>query len=255
MKKLSFLLLSLLVVSMLTGCKKDDPVNTQTVNMVINSRAIQDGEVTFSQSTFQFLLDYTNMTLDMTGYYKDASGQSQSLNKTAIKLTNKNNLIYSFGSNDPNSPTGYIDMSTGVIWFHFAHNSTTQVYCSYYPMYAYMTTKISNPDNGFVYNHERSAYMFVLDARGETCEMHISNFAPNVTGTIMQGEISYKNLKAEPTNWGYKITANEAESSVKGNYTITDLNINLNDQGLIIDGSFKCADLEFNLTGKMFALD
>ena len=146
-------------------------------------------------------------------------------------------------------------MSTGVIWFHFAHNSTTQVYCSYYPMYAYMTTKISNPDNGFVYNHERSAYMFVLDARGETCEMHISNFAPNVTGTIMQGEISYKNLKVEPTSWGYKITANEAESSVKGNYTITDLNINLNDQGLIIDGSFKCADLEFNLTGKMFALD
>ena len=52
MKKLSFLLLSLLVVSMLTSCKKDDPVNTQTVNMVINSRAIQDGEVTFSQSTF-----------------------------------------------------------------------------------------------------------------------------------------------------------------------------------------------------------
>ena len=53
---------------------------------------------------------------------------------------------------------------------------------------------------------------------------------------------------------GYTITADEAESSYRGFYTITDLDIELDTQGLIIGGSFKCSDLDFTLDGRMFPL-
>ena len=66
MKKLSFMLLSLLAVTMLTACGNDDePVNRQTVNMAINSRLVDasNGAVVFSQNTAKVEINYTDMTI------------------------------------------------------------------------------------------------------------------------------------------------------------------------------------------------
>ena len=47
------------------------------------------------------------------------------------------------------------------------------------------------------------------------------------------------------------LSLRECETNNK-NYTLTDVNINLSAQCQIINGSFKCKDLEFSITGQLF---
>ena len=62
MKKLSFLLLSLLAVTLFTACgNEDEPVNKQSFTSTINCRAIDGDQVVFSQSSAKVELNYTDM--------------------------------------------------------------------------------------------------------------------------------------------------------------------------------------------------
>ena len=250
MKKLSFMLLALLAVTLFTACGNDDePVNKQTVSMTINNRAINGEQVVFSQSTAKVEINYTDMTIQFNTEYKDASEQSHSIATSTMKLTNETGSIYSFGKG-AGEITGYIDFATGMTWFIIPDNAGTVVSTSQL-LYAYSTTSVTNPDNGNHFSHEQSAYLFVLDSKCEKCIMKISNFIPNIAGSVEAGEIQFNDLTVTPTATGYTITAAEAEASNKS-YTLTDLNINLSSQCEIINGSFKCKDLDFSITGKLF---
>jgi hypothetical protein len=250
MKKLSFMLLALLAVTMFTACGNDDePDSKQTVTMTVNNRAINGDQVVFSQASAKVEVNYTRMEIQFNTEYKDANENSHSITTQMMNLTNEGGTVYSFGKGS-NDFSGYIDFATGMTWFIINDNAGAVIGTSQL-VYAYSTTTVTNPDNGNHISHEYSAYLFALDSRCEKCIMQISNFIPNIAGSVEVGEIQFNDLTVTATATGYTITAAEAESTSKF-YTITDLNINLSNQCQVINGSFKCKDLEFTITGKAF---
>lgn len=266
MKKLSFLLLSLLAVTMLTACGNDDePENKQIVTMTINSRAIDGDQVVFSQGTAKVELNYTDMLINFTADYKDADGVSRSITTPDMKMTaTGSSSVYEFVS----SPTsqgvggvssagvgGYIDMATGMTWFTI-NSGSDEVVCTTQLLYAYSTTTMTNPDNGNHGSHQQSAYLFALDARGETCIMKVSNFVASLNnGAVDAAEVQYDGLTVTPTATGYRITADEVESNYNGFYTLTDVDFTLSSQCMVINGSFKCNGLEYTVSGGLFSVN
>ena len=256
MKKLSFLFLALMAVTMLCSCGSDDePVNKQTFAMATNTRALDNGNVQFSQGQIKVELDYTNGTIKFTSDYKDANGQSHSITTPEMKYTASHGTVYRF-QNGPASASvegleGFIDFSTGMMWLTFGDGNSTVITTTNL-LYAYVTTAITNTENGNHGEHQQSAYLFVPDSKGETCSMSISNFMPNLNNSVEAQEILYSGLTLTPTEAGYVITADSVESSYKGFYTITDVNITLDAQCRNINGSFLCNGLEMHISGPLF---
>jgi hypothetical protein len=254
MKKLSVLFFSMLAVMMFTACtNNDDPVNKQTFTSTINTRTFDGTDVVFSQGSAKVEVNFTHMTIQFTSDYKDINGQSRTITTPEMKMTYLNGSIYQFDvtGNGDDAMTGRFDMATGMLWYTFFKDGYPVV-CTSHLLYAYSTTTVTNPDNGNHYSHKESAYLFALDARGEKCVMRVSNFTPNINGTIEAEELQYDGLNVTPTVSGYIITASQVESSMKGFYTITDLNIVLDAHCRVINGSFKCGDLDFTVSGGLF---
>ena len=254
MKKLSVLFFSMLAVMLFTACTDyDDPVNKQSFTSTINSRAIDGNDVVFSQGTAKAEVNFTDMTMQFTSDYKDVNGQSRTITTPEMKMTHLNGSIYQFEAtgNGDDAMTGRFDMATGMLWYSFYKDGYPVISTSHL-LYAYSTTTVINPDNGNHYSHKQSAYLFALDTKGEKCVMKVSNFTPNINGAIEAEELQYDGLTVTPTVNGYTITASEVESSMRGFYTITDLNIVLDAQCRVINGSFKCKDLDFTISGGLF---
>jgi len=253
--------LALLAVTALTACGNDDePDNKQTVSATVNTRVIDGNSVVFSQGNAKVELDYTHMLIQFTSSYKDENGTSRTITTSQMPMNNTGGgSVYSFNNNATAGSAGFenfngsIDLATGMMWYTFNTEGATVVTTTQL-LYAYTTTTITNPDNGKTGNHDMSAYLFALDTRGETCVMKVSNFVSslNSSGTVDVPELQYDNLTVTPTPTGYVITADEVESSYKGFYTLTDVTFKLDDQCRVIDGSFKCSDLEFKVTGNVF---
>jgi hypothetical protein len=253
-------MLTLLAVTLFTACGNDDePENKQTFTAPINCRAIDGDQVVFSQGTSKVEVDFTNMKIKFVSDYKDIHGQSHTLTTPDMKLTNVSSSVYEFtssagqpGSTMIESLGGYIDMATGMMWYTI-NTGSGEVVCTSHLLYAYTNTTMVNPDNNNHGTHQQSAYLFVPDVKGETCIMQISNFVSNLNGAVVAQEVQYQGLTLTPTTTGYTITADEVESSFKGFYTLTDVNITLDDQCRVMNGSFKCNGLEFTLSGGLFS--
>ena len=266
MKKLSFLLLSLLALTVFTACNKsDEPENKQIVNMVINSRAIDGEQVVFSQGNAKVELNYTDMLMKFTADYKDVDGVSHTITTPDMKMNRvATSSLYEFvsnsgsqmGSNVGESLAGYIDLTTGVMWYTL-NTGSMQVITTTHLLYAYATTTMTNPENGNHGSHEQSAYLFALSSNGETCIMSISNFMSNMNGAVDATEVQYKDLDLTltPTATGYIVTADEVESNYKGYYTLTDVHFILNNQCQVLSGSFKCNGLEYTVSGTLFPVN
>ena len=252
MKKLSFLLLSLLAVTLFTACNKDDnPNSRQTFSSHVNIRTISGDDVLFSQATTQIEVDYINSTIMIQTGYKDMDGMGQNIATSKMPMSIKYNAIYRFGPGE-NGLQGYLDFTTGMLWFSFNHDPETKVYCTSNLLYAYTNTNMTNPENNNHGANQQSAYMFIPGANGETCELRISNFMSTLNGVVDAPEVRYNGLTMTPTTTGYTITAANLESSYKGFYTLTDVNFTLNDQCQLINGSFKCNGINYEVTGDLF---
>lgn len=258
MKKLSFLFMSLLAVTLLTACGSDDePVNKQVVSATMNTRAIDGDDVVFSQGSAKVELNYTDMTIQFTSEYKDADGQTRSFITPEMPMKSTSNTVYSFNSTSSASTgidnfQGKIDLYSGMMWLSFMDGGT-RVVSTTHLYYAYTTTNMTNLENGNHGSHQQAAYLFALDARGETCIMQITNLISNLNGSVDAAEVRYDGLMVTPTPTGYTITADEVESNYKGFYTITDVNITLNDQCNILSGSFMCNGLKHEISGGLFS--
>lgn len=265
MKKYIYLF-GLLSVVMLTACNNsDEPSNTQTFTMTINSRTIDGDDVVFSQGTGKVVFNYTDMFIKFTAQYKDADGQTHNLTTSDMKMYAAGNNLYSFNNVASSASTGiemlegFIDMGTGMMWYSFTVDGSTRVVSTsclmyaYTLLYAYTNTSMTNPDNGNHGNHAKSAYLFALDSRGETCTMLIGNFISNLNDAIDASEVKYEGLTATPDAQGYRITAEKAESNYKGFYTLTDVDFTINDQCNVVSGSFKCNGLEYTVSGNLFS--
>ena len=257
MKKLSFFMLSLLAVTMLTSCGSDDePVNKQTVNMAFNARLLDSNNesITFSQNNGVVELNYTDMTIKFSTSYKDQNGMTQTLTFPTMKLVHQNGTVYYCDATDGQIGRLMIDLGTGMMWYQASNPSDgTTLVLTTHLLYAYTTTTMNNPENGNHGSHNQSAYLFSLDSRGETCVMRVSNFMTNMNGVVDAPEIQYDGLIVTPTATGYKITAEEAESNYKGFYKLTDVEFNIIEQCQVFTGSFKCNGLEYTISGNLFS--
>ena len=257
MRKLSFFIVSLLTVALFTSCNNDEPEHKMTSYVTLNSRAIEGDNIVFSQGNGKVDVDNTNMLIKFTADFKDANGMSRTITTPEMKMKKVSYSLYEFVA--PAQPMGsgfeslggYVDFATGVMWYTLS-SSTMKVVSSTSLQYAYTTTTIINPDNDNHIDHKQSFYEFALNANGQTCTMGIYNFIPNISGSIEAPLIEYKDLTMTPTATGYTITADEVESSYKGFYTITDLKFDITSQGQVLNGSFKCQDLEFKVAGTLF---
>lgn len=260
MRKLSFFIVSLLTVALFTSCNNDEPENKMTSYVTLNSRAIEGDNIVFSQGNGKVDVDNSNMMIKFTADFKDANGMSRTITTPEMKMKKVSYSLYGFDA--PAQPMGsgfeslggYVDFATGVMWYTLS-SSTMKVVSSTSLQYAYTTTTIINPDNDNHIDHKQSFYEFALNANGQSCTMGIYNFIPNISGSIEAPLIEYKDLTMTPTATGYTITADEVESSYKGFYTITDLQFDITSQGQVLNGSFKCKDLEFKVTGALFPVD
>ena len=271
MKRLSIVLLSLLAVTMFTACgndndepvnnKDDEPVNKQTVTMALNARWINtnigySNTIVFSQSTGKLELNYTDMTIKLSASYKDQNGATQLLETPEMKMKQLKGTVYDVEIVD--GAVTYIplviDLGTGMLWYDnpISSSNSPRLVITSQLLYAYTTTAMRNEVNGNNGSHEQSAYVFVLDDKGETCSLYISNFMSTLNGAVDAPEVRYSGLTVTPTLDGYKITAGEVESNYKGFYTLTDVEFNVYSQCLSIQGSFKCNGLKYNVSGSLF---
>lgn len=259
MKKLSFLVLSLMAMTLLTSClNNDDPVNKQTLNFLINSRAIHGDNVVFAQNTSSIEIDGTNMTIQINCGYRNAAGEGLTMKTPVMTMTPASGATYSFNSGSTpfsgvSNLEGYFDLSTYTMWYSFTDGNSDKVYCTTQLIYGYATTVVTNPDNYNHYTHTNSQYRFDFDSNGEKCSLTTNYFAPNLTGSIQADQIQWKDLTVTPTTTGYVITADKAESSLKDYFTITDVRIVLDDQCRAINGSFMCNDLNISVTGSLLS--
>ena len=266
MKKLSLLLFSLLALTMFSACGHDDePVNddddVQIIDMALNARFIDtnygySNTVVFSQNTGKVELNNTAKTIRLTTSYKDQNGATQLLETPEMKLKQLKGSVYNVEMVE--GPVHYIplmiDLETRMLWYRqpvYSADAPSLVVTSQL-LYSYTTTTMLNEANGNHGSHEQSAYMFVLDDKGETCSLYISNFMSTLNGTVDAPDVRYKGLKVIPNLEGYKITAAEVESNYQGFYTLTDVEFDIYMQGLSIKGSFKCNGLKYNVSGGLF---
>lgn len=267
MKKLSFMLLSLLAMTMFTACNdnNDEPSTKQTFSSYVNSRAIDGDDIVYSQGSGKVELNYSDMFIKFTSEYKDANGQTQTLTTSDMKMNKGNGTVYTFNNAASSTYTGIqdlegsIDFSTGMMWYSFVVDGSTRVVSTtclqfaYSILYAYSNTNMVNPESGNHGTHQQSAYLFAPDARCETCIMKIFNFMSNMNGAVDAPEIQYSDLTVTPTINGYIITADRAESNYKGFYTLTDVQFTLDNQCKTMSGSFKCNGINYEINGGMFS--
>lgn len=250
MKKYIYYLFALTALVMFTSClnETDEPERKLSFTAPANCQAINGNDVAFSLGTSKVDLDFTGNLINFTLEYKDAEGKTRSMVTPQMKMTSVNSTAYQFSTESLN---GYLDLPNLIMWFTF-NDGNTKMVCVSELLYAYTSTTITNPDNGNHGTHNESAYSFVLDDKGETCALTIYNFMCNLNMAVDVTKVVFEGLTVTPTVTGYSITGNEIASSYNGLYTLTDVNFNLNNQGQVINGSFKCKGLEFAVTGNMF---
>jgi len=71
-------------------------------------------------------------------------------------------------------------------------------------------------------------------------------------GVVEDDLIQFQGLPMTPTTDGYTITADRAEATYGGHYTITDVNLIISSQCKAINGSFKYNGYKISIAGSMF---
>ena len=71
-------------------------------------------------------------------------------------------------------------------------------------------------------------------------------------GVVDAPALQYKGLTATPTPTGFMITAETANAESGQDYSLTDVEINIYEQCLSFEGSFKCNSLEYHVSGSLF---
>lgn len=250
MKKYCFIF-ALLTIITFTSClnDKDDKVNTMTFTLTANNRAVEGEKVVFSQGTLQGEINYNDMTMQMSGNYKDIDGSSRTMNSGLMKVAPVTRSIYRFTGS---AVSGIYDTETGMIrYITNVDGNYNLTSTSDFDM-RHLTSTVTNETDGKTYSHMYSAYVFLFGANGEKVTMLIYNFVPDTGGSIQASMIEYKDLKVTPTTSGYLITADHAACTQRDFYNLTDLSIAITDDCTMVNGSFKINNFTYEMSGHIF---
>lgn len=261
--KILFPIFALLVmVAAMTACDDDDPVNKTEFGVMMNTRSVDLSEtpeaVTFSQKEGAFKIDFTNQTIEVSIPVKLNDDEEITVEPGLLDMTNlsfqytfaKANFIAS--GHDVNGFSGRIDMNTGNVYIEMTVDGIYRVTTTNYPCYYNATTAIQ-PFEGSegAYTHKQSSYGFKLNENGTGCILSIVNFFPreNATNGI---NVNYENLPMQVTGNGYKMQADSLTTAYGSGLTLTDVEFTISNNGQILNGTFKCGDHGFTVSGAMF---
>lgn len=262
MRKTILFLLAVMTLMLLNACGHDDepankPDEIQYANLVFSCWTARGNVMSYLQTVGYVELNYTQGTIQLTSDYNDYHGTRRSISTPKMELKYVSDNTYAFNDQssintfDGSYPNGYINMATGVVWFMFTNEHEKTVITTYLN-YPAPTTTIYDLENMKGHQHTQSSYLFAPDAQGKTCVMQINNFITDLDGTVAAELIQFQGLTLTQTSQGYHITADRAESTYGGRYTITDVDIDLGGQCRDINGSFKCNGHEIRMAGGLF---
>lgn len=256
MKKLSLLLLSLMAMTMFTGCNEDSEnspaVRELTARSLVNCLAVdEEGRQFFSQDSATMNYLDPDMIVHIRVDYKDVEGRTHTYTSPSEQLKLYSGSVYSIAEgNAPTMHHGFYDMATGMLFYNF-HDGASTVFMMTQPLYAYVTTTVSNVEGSASFSHQQSAYQFLFDSKCETCTLQISNFIPDTNGTVQMALLEFKGLTLTRLPRGYEITGDGIRST-NGNYTVRDLSITLGEEGAVINGTYSINLHPFRVQGSLF---
>lgn len=267
-KKLISLMLLLLAILALLACGNDDePDNKQTIDMTFNALMIDladESHAVFYQSNGQAEIDYTNMTIQFSCSYKDLDGQTSVFKSQRYDLEPYKETVYymlkaSSGTYGVSIRPGLIDLSTSMIWYKENDvDQGTSLYITTQYTCPYLTTSVTDK-NGHTFSHTKSGYMFAFDSKGEKAVMRVTDFIPDSGGAIQAAVLDYEGLTVtkalQTSNYTYtmyRITADHATCRQSDYYDLTDLDINITEQGRLIKGSYKINGNTYKMSGGLF---
>lgn len=259
MKKAIYLF-ALLALIVCTSCE-DEYNNNFTMSATINTRAIHGNDIVFSQGSIKVEIDNANNTIKFSNDFKDAGGRTYTLTTPAMALSVVAPSVYQFSSSAIDAAgnlkdlNGYIDLSSRMMWYTFTANGDTRIYSTTHLIYSHTTTDITDDESSRTVRNEQSVYQVVFDSKGEKCMLQIGNFTPNTQGVIQESLIEFYDITVTPTATGYILNANEAESSLKDLFKITDLHLTISQQGTHINGSFKVDGCTHAINGDSWILN
>lgn len=262
MKKTFIYLFSMLALMTFSACGHDDepdqPDEIQSTELLYFSKTVRGNTITFLQNNGTIELNYTQGTIQLTCDYNDYKGQRHTMSTPKMKVILVSDHTYAFSDKesintfDGSYPNGMINLDTGVVWFSFT-NEYEQTIVTTYLNFPAPTSTITSLEDNRSYQHTGSSYLFApQDAQGKTCVMQINNFIANLSGVVEDDLIQFQGLPMTPTTDGYTITADRAEATYGGHYTITDVNLIISSQCKAINGSFKYNGYKISIAGSMF---
>ena len=244
----------------LSACSHDSnseyKFEEQTYYRILDSHA----QVTFARSTLNCTLNPDDKTIQIsTSISQNGSNitiESNSMSYTAVSAN-----TYRFAGNakasghDVADFTGLYDVATNAVYIEMTLDGQYRTYITSIPLFPYSTTTVKLADNtAEPLELDNAIDGVAFDTTLKDGLFAIMNFQLSSIESPVS-EIDYKGVTVKPTTVGYEITADILTPSSTYNldkYTITDVIINIGEQGRAINGSYKCGNYEVVFSGRTF---
>lgn len=263
MKKAYLFFLVIMFGVTLAACGHDDepeeqPDEIQTSEIDFYSRTIKGNNVAFLSDKGTVVLNYTKGTIQLTSKYNDFDGQPHTFTTGEMQVAyTGDGTLYTF--RDPTMQTDYdgstsvglFDTATGVILYTF-NNEIGKIFTTTYLNFPSSEVRIGKIGDSYFITHDKSEFLFAPVDQGSKCVLQINNFVADMSGNVAADVIQFMGLPMTSTPYGYTIVADRAESTYGGNYTITDVNISINNQCRGIYGSYLCNGYKIEFAAHLY---
>ncbi|MBO4813388.1 MAG: hypothetical protein J5523_00350 [Muribaculaceae bacterium] len=217
----------------------------------------------FARSTVNFTFTPDDKTIQVSTVIS-LGGSSFTIETSAMPYTMLNANTYKFAGNakatghEVTGFSGYYDSATNSVYFEMTVDGKNNVYITSTPLFPYTTTTVVPADNSAQpIILDNAIYGLAFDNTLKDGLFAIMNFQLTSIESPYN-EIDYKGITVVPNAEGYAITADLLKPSISGNvekYTITDLTINITQQGRSIAGSYTCDGKNVTFSGTTFNID
>lgn len=223
-------------------------------NRVVNN---QSQEVTFSETTGEYVLDMTNYRLSLRLTAKHPNGNiAFSLNELQLNF-NTEQQCYNFSAPDFSASGfsitdfgGKFDLATNNIYIKFVVDGKYTAHITRVLFMPRCETNIVKDSDSFL--NKDAFYHFEIDpsTMAATMTIHGYRMAEN-QGSI--GQVTFSGLKAEVTATGYHITAPMTTAQpAYASIALTNVDITIADNGQSIAGQYTSNGYEAIVSGKAF---
>lgn len=152
--------------------------------------------------------------------------------------------------------TGYYNPADYTIYLEFTYNNSHKVTCVTQLTYPYMTSQVTNiQQGGEPFNTTNMQIVIVVDPSDMTAQMRIFNFRLSSNEAVIQYVTFLNGLSVTATGNGYIVSGTNVQSDDVSNYTLSEFNATVTNNGLNIQGSFTTStNYQCSFSGTMFGI-